>query len=763
MNLTRQYQYNKQVSGLKRPSSIMSQEFKLIFVYPMLIDEHVANMRFNTYAKDNNTMQDLVRSFFTVSILTEILTANTLNLVGLASQIDYKKIEKKSDENIAKLLKGKEGNVHVHAGGGPYGVHGGDGKEDKMSSQRHELQQKINDKLTTINQILTTDPKLKRLFPFIEIVTLQNMIDVPVITGTSVLPADPLSLYSILVGSVALNKPLDRFSNVQQIVSTLKQRNNDLTDIILNAEERAEDTKKKSSIFSKIKEFIKDAEPEEPYKRKIDVSDDDNYDTHRFPTYNQIRQNAGKDKGDFKYDKSSFKNAKWKSKDKFKKSRFGIKLSQRAVDKSKGQLDTLDNEVARENITKFLQDKLETTEVFFKLSMDPGLLYKRNGLTKEAGQMKTVVSRTHGSLMNFLSTVHGYFGDFLSGQANILIRSFHNILFPDSSTDIDYFSIKKEIFDEGLLGELTNYLDEHFLMDLQSTVEATNDPKTAESLIKPLKSLCETVYKSGHATLDSFGKIIEKKQIPSIYFNESELNEFLISIEKLSTNASAMNKRFESSLSRVLNNAQQTLPQLKILINDAVDNFIQKYASRGYVSSKTPSRIFFLLPDNQRDNNTYQTLLTQINTAMSEYLYFGFLAILQLNLCKYIDILDAEVEVATQDVLELPNYTLVIPMEVILALHQVILQKNWKNMVLGKGGGARTPPTETYAKGIIKFVTGKLGVPNLIVIDESKSLIWYKFQYMSDVFKIKFSAADTFVKTHLTRQQSQVDKTSQYY
>ena len=200
-----------------------------------------------------------------------------------------------------------------------------------------------------------------------------------------------------------------------------------------------------------------------------------------------------------------------------------------------------------------------------------------------------------------------------------------------------------------------------------------------------------------------------------------------------------------------------------MIISSTVDDFILKYQKLGSPVGPHPSRFFSYTNEDQHNDGVFEQLLTQCRNALYEYLLFGFLSILQVRLCSYIDILDAEVKIATNDVLELPNYTLVIPMEVISALHQIILQRNWRTMVMGSTNTVNNPPTETYAKGILKFVSNKLGVPNLIVVDESKSTIWYKFQYMTQPQKIRFSAADLFVKTHLTRQQEQINKTTQYY
>jgi len=116
-----------------------------------------------------------------------------------------------------------------------------------------------------------------------------------------------------------------------------------------------------------------------------------------------------------------------------------------------------------------------------------------------------------------------------------------------------------------------------------------------------------------------------------------------------------------------------------------------------------------------------------------------------------------------------PNYTLVLPVEIIMALHAAIMGKSWKHMLSGGQVGQNlnkmsTPMTkeqvstsgmvnvsDTYVKNIVKFISSRLQVPNLIVVDSKKNEIYYKLMNQSDVNKTKLQTIITFIQSKLDR------------
>ena len=156
-------EYSKSTTGLRQPKNIKDQQFKLVFIYPMLVDSKLSKYT------------DLLRSYISTNMLKEIYTSNALNILSMASSISPL-----IDEN---------GNI--------VDVEGGDSDSSRMGekrltqqSVRYEVEQRVKEKTYHIKRLLDVDPQLKQYKPFLEMITLNNFIDVPVIVGTKAYPVD---------------------------------------------------------------------------------------------------------------------------------------------------------------------------------------------------------------------------------------------------------------------------------------------------------------------------------------------------------------------------------------------------------------------------------------------------------------------------------------------------------------------------------------------------------------------------------------------
>ena len=77
MNTPGMSSYSKETVGLRQPIQIKDQQFRLIYVYPMLF----ADVLTRQDVKDN------LRSFLSISFLREIFVSNSLNIIQMASQM----------------------------------------------------------------------------------------------------------------------------------------------------------------------------------------------------------------------------------------------------------------------------------------------------------------------------------------------------------------------------------------------------------------------------------------------------------------------------------------------------------------------------------------------------------------------------------------------------------------------------------------------------------------------------------------------------
>ena len=136
---------------------------------------------------------------------------------------------------------------------------------------------------------------------------------------------------------------------------------------------------------------------------------------------------------------------------------------------------------------------------------------------------------------------------------------------------------------------------------------------------------------------------------------------------------------------------------------------------------------------------------------------------LQVAMCTLVQEIEIHIETAKNNVLDFPNYTLVIPVETIVGIANAIGSKGWKNYL------SREETTQfissvndNYTKGIIKFLTKKLDIPNMIVIDDKRKEIYYKMMYNSRILKTKINTIETFIKT-ISSGSLNINNSNQYY
>src|SRR6056297_1323056 len=190
-------EYSKSTTGLRQPKNIKDQQFKLVFIYPMLVDNNLAKYT------------DLLRSYISTNMLKEIYTSNALNIISMASSISPL-----IDEN---------GNI--------VDVEGGDTDTQRMGEKRltqqsvkYDVEQRVKEKTYQIKRLLDVDPQLKQFKPFLEMITLNNFIDVPVIVGTKSFNVDSfvfLFLFTIAISSKG-NLSMSNYSDIEKMFRVIK-------------------------------------------------------------------------------------------------------------------------------------------------------------------------------------------------------------------------------------------------------------------------------------------------------------------------------------------------------------------------------------------------------------------------------------------------------------------------------------------------------------------------------------------------------------
>jgi hypothetical protein len=204
-------QYSKSTVGLRQPKQILDQQLKLVFIYPILCDESLTKY------------QDQIRSFISVSMLKEIYVSNSLNIMTMAS-------------NISPL---------IDSGGNPVDVDShliqnlnqelsGSIKRQVQQDAKFDIQQRVNERTAHIKRLLDVDPNLRKFKPYLEMITMNNFIDIPVIVGTKAFQIDTFVLLFMLMIAVADKKiSMSSYTDIERIFRIIKNtKSNDLNDIL---------------------------------------------------------------------------------------------------------------------------------------------------------------------------------------------------------------------------------------------------------------------------------------------------------------------------------------------------------------------------------------------------------------------------------------------------------------------------------------------------------------------------------------------------
>jgi len=706
MNITGYGQYSKGVAGVKDPKKIMNSQLKLIFVYPILIADKIK-------VQSTPPFEQLIRDFISVTFLSDLFVENAFSIIGTANQIrplwDERQEPIDPTSGIFRSWAARQG---ISSAG--YGTLSPNYNVDAAFAG--ELQKKINQKTAVIQQLLKVDPKFAKFRPYIETITMGNMIEVPVVVGTSIFQVDTLTLMWVLIASIGLNLSLDSETNIDIIFKELESL----------------DEKKYWKLLNNL------------------ITD---------PT---VRQNLGSwfQRGVIGVSRGVEKVTR----------RFNILPSVRRA-ASNVRFDTqsqIDKEQELRTQQQFLplylnQTDLNNTKMYFKFVLNRTLSERRFGL----GATDQMTSRTNiynASLGSHSARYRDFlinsFTDIISTTGTMWLLSLGNIISITSSA-LNIVNVKKEKVDDNLFDNITDNVGKLFV-----NIDNSFREEDMKEKIESLKDLCAI---DSMEAIESISNWAGDTAISVGSFNRATYLEFVEVFEKASGISKSLSLRLESQLKTIVSETStgefnSNLIMVKNLINQVVKNFIKEFVDE---QRQTLDSEFTLesLEIADRDKILRQ-IIPAFHDGMVDILYFLFLAKFQEVLCKFILVADVEVEKSVSEVTSWPNYTLVLPVEIIVALHAAIMGKSWKHMLSGGQVGRSLQPNskpmtkeqinmpdvnETYIKSIVKFIANRLNVPNLIVVDSKRGEIHYQLMNQTDVNKTRIQTLATFVQSKVDR------------
>jgi len=160
---------------------------------------------------------------------------------------------------------------------------------------------------------------------------------------------------------------------------------------------------------------------------------------------------------------------------------------------------------------------------------------------------------------------------------------------------------------------------------------------------------------------------------------------------------------------------------------------------------------------NKRDLIRFVQNSTQ---ALSEVISFLVFYSTISYFCEFISVIKSKIEIKSKDVIEFPNYTLVIPIEFVTTLYYALAARNVSSLLKSMNTATNTTdfnntalPTNTFKLSeteifrIVSAIVDRIGVKNIIIIDSNKKEIYYKWAYSKRPLKLNESTLSNYIKS----------------
>lgn len=708
-NLTGQKQYSAITAGLRDPSKLTDYGLNLIFIYPIMIPKGLK-------VTSSVPFETLIRDFICVTFLKEIFIQNTINIVKMAGKIQP--LDDGDDLFDATSTHVKTASVLNNINRNSYASGYGYEKNPNYKIDRQftsDVQQRINEKVALITKHLKTDPKLSKLRPYTEIITLGNLINVPIIAGTKPYQVGMLSLFHILLFALAKDITLTSPENLNEICTMIQQLTPEKYWRIL-------------SDLSLVKTEEQKEEQKSQFRRRLD--------------------------------------------------NFGKQVSKYTLDPIIKVHDAIMNYVKHTDDTDvfdtliLIKKELQETKLMFNFLLEPKLMqsqYNANVATQQSTQTEQFLFNNDKKHLErlFYATVNNFI-DTINSNGLIPLYSIYTILKPTRTGNMqtvfekDFVKIKKQYLDDVLFDKVEKHIQK--AIELVSVLLSKSNPHELKTTLRNIKDISGLDYRE---TVIEFNMAYQKVDFSGVNFTWPEYLNFIKTSEMISANCDTLNAKLERLLTKFNPQLTTIMKNVKIDIIQSLDNIFNEMTS-DYVANVVEPLIIFVGTEYANNRNAnfdlnltriQQTLIPKLTSDLSSYFYFLFLNELQNAIYIMSNSAEIELETSVNEVTNSFNYTLVLPVEIIKALYSAKTSAEWKNAFRNQrdntlkdqsqlSGEKIFNISENYVKGFIAYINKKLKIPNLIVVDGSRGEVYYKLMNTTNINKTKISSLETFIKSN---------------
>ena len=716
MNITKNMQYSRVMSGLRQPSKILDIQQKLVFIYPMLYCDKIKS--------PSQSFENNLRDFITITFLSDLFVQNSLSIVTMANQIspiwDEKKREIEKELNVVKQLKPDFASDSLY---------------QKLPSEqypitpdyKYDIQRKIEEKTGVIRKLAKTDPKLIKLRPHVEIVTLGNLIDVPIIMGTQFKTIDTLSTMYILIAAIGLGKRLTRENDIKAVCAELRTMTPDKYWKLLQG--LFDNPKTDSGFFSQL------------------------LSNTRTKIGSLIPLNI--------------------------RNKYKTLMSYFSFMREKNNEISVENQASIFEPLMLNKNQIDQIENFFLSVTNNATTLREIGLVVGENESSAISTLNLSEDFRIIADeISKYFEEYNNTYFLTILTSISKLITCNQIQLLNIQDIFNDAFDKTFYQKFRESIYSIF-----EKIDSIFKESGITSVQEQLKYLQKISNIKSTNTLTDFFKKLPKNYINTVEFTKDHFNGFMTYVDQFSTTGLILSSKIKDELEYVLSKmSNDKRPDLitHILtdfnnIEESIDHAIAKILKmfiiylRDAIDLGTLPAVALLL--NDLDTPTVKNkMVPTLLASAKNILKFIFYSQCQISLLSSVEKIDVKLQTKSYELTEWPNYFLVLPVEVISALYSATAGFNWKKMLRSdikknleldrrRAEGKEIPKSENirtvfnlndnYIKGIVRFIVTRLDIPNLIVVDSTKSQIYCKLMNQSDVIKMKASTLETFIKSKL--------------
>jgi hypothetical protein len=740
MNLQGRLNYNTATRGLRQRDIIEDQQFKLSFIYPVICDESV------------NQYSNLIRDFFTASILKEIFVHNSLNIVKLASQIPS--IDEDAFETNDMLNTARFRNIDTSESTLKNNY-------NELQASKFELEKKIKKNTAIIRQLIVTDPKYSKLRPLVELITLNNLVEVPVIVGTDNNTFPTKFLTSIILFSALHEIKLNSSSNLDRIFQHIDNLDGFRTQIIFsNIVGTISQQNNRRSIQQRILNTIfgTDLDTREREANTYWNSQDNN-----LVDYDETLLLLHGIKNDITVNRSKLSKLLDKSHLMQKYKYFGF---------SNNSNDVISKVITKNNNN--LSNIIHKSRIHFHNLFQ---IYAHAIILSIAHLFRNIDNPKLDLNEVITTTLYDSFSNNVDDLINQIFEEFNDRVL-SSNNDPEELSKKMNVVGKDLLENMLkffNNFDHYFPQNKMLPVMFTTyDYKSFYSLMNTLSTRCTKLYESSKNILNKLFTGFNFKDFTRTFetYVDNALSNFLRKIlEPVANNASSLYNTFRYQSSAIFQN--NIIPLGTVDPNTGLVN--------AYGISQKSINLF---------NSTVSLYIEDYKKVISSMFVYSIVT----GLCEYVDVIKVDIKVNKMDALDDYNYILIIPSSNVIPLATIIntaayqtLLKNirqnseiYRNNEKNRRNNSNELPLErlkfdapqkiiqintNYIKGITKYLVTRLDIPNIFIVDKKSKIIYYKVMFQTEFQQMSESNMQNFINylLRMTEEQNSNSNNMSYF